>query len=288
LEPLLDDGQVVLGVVIPHGTAAGVAAGRQAPVAVVVDGTNAQISTTASNYAVQIIQTFNSQLASQNGASLAYPRIDARVRVVANPTLAVVNAMIPGLIALIMMMTLMIIMSMAVVREREAGTLEQMFTTPIRPGEYLAGKVAPYAVIAVAQSAIVGVLGTWWFGVPFAGNIWVLATGLALFLLVAIGLGLLISLVSSNRQQAIQTCVFTLIPFIVLSGWVFPIESMPEAFQPVTQAIPLAHMIEILRSTFMKQSGFADMAYPLLMLAGMAVVFFSSAVAATHYRLREA
>jgi ABC-2 type transport system permease protein len=287
IQPLLDDGKALIAVVIAKGTGAEVDAGRVAPIAIVVDGSNAQVSTVASSYAAQIVQAYNAQLASSYGSVGGVPQIDAKVRVVANPTLATVNAMIPGLVSLIMMLSLMVVMSMAVVRERESGTLEQMFVTPILPGEYLAGKVVPYALIATAQALFIGVLGSWWFGVPFVGNALVLMVGLLLFLLVCIGLGLLISLISSNRQQAQQAVVFTLIPSIVLSGWVFPIDSMPPTLSWVSQLLPLTHMIEILRSTFMKATDFIDMAVPLLALTTFAVIFFTSAIFATHRRLRE-
>ena len=143
-----------------------------------------------------------------------------------NPTMDPINTMIPGLIAAIMMISLMAIMCQAVVKERESGTLEQMFVTPIRPTEYLIGKVTPYAVLATAQMLLVAGVGTLWFKVPFNGSIWVVLTGLFLFMFTCIGLGLLI-LVSRTRHQAQQAVMFIMIPTMVLSGFIFPIQSMP-------------------------------------------------------------
>lgn len=145
------------------------------------------------------------------------------------------------------MISLMSIMSQAVVRERESGTLEQMFVTPIRPSEYLIGKVAPYALLAVAQLSVVAAIGVLWFKVPFNGSVWVVFVGLALFLLISVGLGLLVSLISRTRQQAQQALVFIMIPTMVLSGFIFPIESMPEAIQPLTYAVPLRYALTVLR-----------------------------------------
>ncbi|MDR3070410.1 MAG: ABC transporter permease [Propionibacteriaceae bacterium] len=285
MKPLLDDGEVLLVLVVPKDTGALVNSGQVAPIGLVVDGSNSQVSTVASGYAMQIMQTFNAQIAAESGVSLSMPGIDAQVRVEYNPTMAPINAMIPGLMCMIMMMSLMAIMSMAVVREEESGALEQMFITPIRPGEYIIGKVTPYAAAAFVQSVFVGTLGAWWFQVPFIGNIWLALAGLALFLLSSLGLGLLISLISSTRQQSQQAVVFILIPSMVLSGFVFPLEAMPAWIAWIPKFIPLTHILVIMRAAFMKHADFTDMAVPLLSLAALAVAVFTSAVFATRHRL---
>jgi ABC-2 type transport system permease protein len=289
LRELLDKGDAVLALVVPEGTAADVSSGRVAPVGLVVDGSNSQVSTVASAYAAQIVSAFNLRLAARSGGavSASVPSVDVRVRVEYNPTLAPINVMIPGLVCFAMMLSLMLVMSMAVVRERESGTLEQMFTTPIRPGEYLVGKIAPYAMLAAAQSVLVGIVGALWFQVPFIGNIWIALTGMLLFLLACIGLGLLISLVSNTRQQAQQAVLFTLLPSMVLSGFVFPVDSMPDVLAGLSQFFPITHALVVLRAAFLKNSGFADVAQPLLLLLAFAVVFFTSAVIATHRRLTD-
>ncbi|HRC13373.1 MAG TPA: ABC transporter permease [Dermatophilaceae bacterium] len=286
LQPLLDTGVAKVALVIPEGTAARLDRGETAPVGIVVDGSDSQIASVGSGYAAQAIARFNTDRALAAGSAPA-AGIDARTRVMFNPTLDPINTMIPGLVAAILMISLMSIMSQAVVRERESGTLEQMFVTPIRPGEYLVGKVLPYALLATGQVSIVALVGLLWFKVPFNGSFWVVVLGLVLFLFVSVGLGLLVSLISRTRQQAQQALVFIMIPTMVLSGFIFPIESMPEPIQPLTYAVPLRYALTVLRGSFVKGSDIGALAGPLWAMAGFAVVIFGAAVIATRRRIAE-
>ncbi|PFG16022.1 ABC-2 type transport system permease protein [Propionicimonas paludicola] len=287
LRPLLDRGTVTVAIVIPEGTEDRLITGQTAPVGIVVDGSDSQISAVGSGYASQIIAGFNAELRDAAGVSLSPPGVDARIRVMFNPTMDPVNTMIPGLIAVIMMISLMAILSQAVVKERESGTLEQMFVTPIKAEEYLIGKVTPYAVLATAQMLVVAVVGMLWFRVPFSGNVWVVLTGLALFMLTNIGMGLFVSLVSRTRQQAQQAMAFLMIPTMILSGFIFPIESMPDLIQPFTKLIPMTWALIVLRNSFVKGSDFAALTVPLVVLAGFAVVIFTAAVVATRRRISD-
>ncbi|MEZ5089699.1 MAG: ABC transporter permease [Micropruina sp.] len=287
LQRLMDTGTIAIAVVIPEGTQAALDRGETAPIGIVVDGSDSQVASVGSGYASQIIARYNAERLRAQGVDLGAPGIDARVRVMFNPTLAAVNTMIPGLVAAIVMLSIMAVMGQAVVKERERGTLEQMFVTPIRPTEYLIGKVTPYALVAVVQLCLVAVVGVFWFGVPFAGQISVVAAGLALFMLTSIGLGLLISLVSHTRQQAQQLMMLFLLPSFVLSGFIFPIDSMPAPIVPLTWFVPLTWAIEILRGAFIKGSGFEALAMQFWVLATFAVVIFGAAIAATRRRLTE-
>lgn len=287
LRPLLDRGTVKVGLVIPEGTETRLIRGETAPIGIIVDGSDSQMSGVGSGYAAQIIARFNADRRDQLGMVVAAPGIDARVRVMFNPTLDPVNTMIPGLIAAIMMISLMVIMSQAVVKERESGTLEQMFVTPIRAGEYLIGKLTPYVVLATAQMLLVAAGGLLWFRVPFNGDFFLVLVGLTLFMFTCIGLGLLVSLVSRTRHQAQQAVMFTMIPTMVLSGFIFPIESMPPIIQPFTNLIPLKFALDVLRGSFVKGSDFAALATPLFALAGFALVIFTAAIIATRRRITE-
>jgi ABC-2 type transport system permease protein len=287
LRPLLDRGTVKVALVIPEGTSARLSRGETVPIGVIVDGSDSQISAIASGYASQIVAQFNTDRMAAQGVSVAAPGIDARVRVMFNPTLDPINTMIPGLIAAIMMISLMAIMSQAVVKERESGTLEQMFVTPIHATEYLIGKLTPYAALATAQMLLVAAGGLFWFRVPFNGNFFVVLVGLALFMFTCIGMGLLISLVSRTRHQAQQAMMFVMIPTMVLSGFIFPIQSMPAIVQPLTNLIPLTWALEVLRGAFVKGSGFGPLAVPMLVLAGFAVVIFGASIVATRRRIAE-
>jgi ABC-2 type transport system permease protein len=287
LRPLLDSGTVKVGLVIPAGTQDRLDRGETAPVAIIVDGSDSQISAVGSGYASQIVAQFNADRRSASGVSVAPPGVDARVRVMFNPTLDPVNTMIPGLIAAIMMISLMVIMSQAVVKERESGTLEQMFVTPIKATEYLIGKLTPYAALATAQMLLVAVGGLFWFRVPFNGSFWVVLVGLFLFMFTCIGLGLLVSLVSRTRHQAQQAVMFIMIPTMVLSGFIFPIQSMPPLIQPLTNLIPLTFALEVLRGAFVKGSDFNALGVPMLALVAFAVVIFGASIVATRRRIAE-
>jgi ABC-2 type transport system permease protein len=287
LRPLLDRGQIQVAVVIPAGTQSHLDRGETAQIGIIVDGSDSQVSAVGSGYASQIISRYNRELMTDAGVSVAAPGVDAQIRVMFNPTLDPINTMIPGLIAAIMMISLMAIMSQAVVKERESGTLEQMFVTPIRASEYLIGKLTPYAGLATVQMLIVAAVGVLWFRVPFNGQVGVVLVGLALFMLTCIGLGLLVSLVSHTRQQAQQAMMFIMLPTMVLSGFIFPIDSMPPLIQPLTNLIPLTFALEVLRGAFVKGSGFAALAPQLWILAGFAAVIFTASIIATRRRIAE-
>ena len=287
LLPLLDAGTQAVAIVIPEGTDAALRLGETAPIGIIVDGSNSQVSQVAGGYATQIVAAFNATLVAESGLTVSPPGIDASIRVEFNPTMEPITVMVPSLMAVILMISLMVIMSSAVVRERESGTLEQMFVTPVRPGEYIVGKVLPYTLLACLQMLLVGSGGLLWFRVPFAGNVLVVVAGLVLFMVVCIALGLFISLVSRTRAQAQQATAFVMIPTIVLSGFVFPVESMPLAFQWISNVIPLTHALGILRAGWVKGTGFVELQRPFLFLTGFALVLFTGAVIATRRRLTE-
>ncbi|TLM76792.1 MAG: ABC transporter permease [Actinobacteria bacterium] len=287
LGPLLDSGAAQVGIVIEPGTAVALERGEKVPLGIVVDGTDSRIASTASGYAAQIAAQLNRQRLDAKLGAMGGPGLDARVRVVFNPALKAINAMIPGLIAEILMLTMVVVMSQAVVRERARGTLEQMFVTPITRGEYLLGKITPYFLIACVQATFVGTVGVLWFKVPFAGSIATVALGLALFSGTAIGIGLLFSLISRNQHQAQQTAMFYMIPTMVLSGFIFPIESMPPAVVPLTYLIPLRYALVVLRSAMLKGSGVGDLAAPMLAMVVFSVVVFGVAVSSFRKRLSD-
>lgn len=287
LQSLLDRGTVAVAVVVPEGTESRMERGSTAKIAVVVDGSDSRTAAVAGGYSAQIVSSFNQRRIAEQGVDLSGPGIDARVRVLYNPSLRLVNTMIPGLIAFVLLLSTMSIMSQAVVRERERGTLEQMFVTPISRGDYLVGKVTPYMITSVIQMTTVAVVGRYWFQVPFNGRLSVVIVGLLLFMFTAVGLGLLISLVSRTRTQAQQTVMFIMIPSMVLSGFIFPIESMPAAIVPLTYLIPLRYIMIVMRAAFIKGSGFGDLWVELVAMAGFSAVVFGVAVAKFSKRLAD-
>lgn len=286
LRGLMDGNDVQVAVVIPEGFGERVLKRAPAPVEVVVDGSESKTSQLAQGYAQRILQDASAELyAPPPGLRLRVPALDVRVRVLFNPALRQVDTMVPGLIAFILLLSTTMLMSMAVVKERERGTLEQLFVTPIGRAEYLIGKMVPYALVASVQIAVIFLAGTLWFGVPFKGSFWVVGAGAVLFLFTSLGQGLLISTVSRTRYQAQMAVMFVVLPSFLLSGFMFPLESMPRPVYLVTYAIPLRYFLVVLRSSFMKGAGFAALAPQLLAMAGFSVAIFGAALLRFHKKL---
>ncbi len=287
VRPLMDANRIQAALLIPPGFQRALERGERASVTMVVDGADSKTASVVMSYSQQIVLDADKRMREESGLDLPDVGIDAEVRALYDPALRNVNSMIPALGAFIMMMTIMAIMSQAVVRERERGTLEQMFVTPITRSEYLVGKITPYMIVAAVQATFVMLLGALWFHVPFYGSVPVVGTGLLLFAFSAVGLGLAISMVSKTRQQAQQTLMLILMPAMVLSGFIFPIESMPEPIQPLTYLIPLRYIIIVLRDNWMKGAGFDALWFEMLALAAFSAVFFLAALARFHKRLAD-
>ncbi len=161
----------------------------------------------------------------------------------------------PGIIALVIMVSVLNLTAMAVVREKEVGTMEQIMVTPIRPVEFILGKTIPFALIGILQVALVSSIGVFWFGVPMRGSVALLFVALLIYLLSFLSLGLFISTISRNQQQALVTTFFFTFPIILLSGFIFPIANMPTVIQWVTYLNPLRYFLIIIRDIFLKGSG---------------------------------
>jgi ABC-2 type transport system permease protein len=287
LTPLIDSGRAQVGIVIPKGMSDSVERGETVCVGIVVDGADSMTASVASGYAAQIIAEFNQRQLGLAERQARGPSIDSRVRVMFNPSLKSVNAMIPGLINAILLISMGAIMSQAVVKERARGTLEQMLVTPMTRGEYVVGKVLPYVGLAIIQASFVGIVGRYWFQVPFNGRVITVVVGLGLFMLTSIGIGLLVSLVSKTQQQAQQTLMFVLLPMMVLSGFIFPIESMPAVVAPLAYVIPLTYALIAVRGAFLKGATITDLASPLLAMTVFAIVIFGATVTRFRKRLSE-
>jgi ABC-2 type transport system permease protein len=289
MRTLLDANRAQVALLIPQGFGEQVLRAAAAPVEVVVDGSESKSASVAQGYAVAILGELDRKLVKRPPGvdALAIPSIDARIRVLFNPSLRSINTMVPGLIAFILLLSTTMLMSQAVVKERERGTLEQIFVTPISRAEYLLGKVLPYTIIASAQISVIFIVGTMWFGVPFNGSLLVIGAGAVLFLLTCLGQGLIVSTVSRTRYQAQMGTIFIVIPSFLLSGFVFPLESMPPAVYAVTHLIPLRYFLVILRSNFMKGAGFVPLAPQFAAMAVFAVVIFGFALGRFRKKLED-
>jgi len=225
-------------------------------VQVVADGTDANSSGVALGYVQGIVGEFNAAAAAAEGAGP--PAIEGRVRVWFNPDLESRNFMIPGVLALLLLLVTANLTSMAIVREREIGTLDQLNVTPLARWELILGKLLPYGAIGVLDVILVVAVALFWFEVPLRGSVWLLMGASLVYLLCTLGLGLFVSTISSTQQQAMMTSVFFfLVPMVFLSGFIFPIENMPRPIQWLTTVIPLRYFLVIVRGIFLKGLDFA-------------------------------
>lgn len=255
---------------------------RTAAVQLVVDGSDSNTARFVVTYATQIATAANSELVLERAQRAAgglprTGRVELQPRAWFNADLESRNYYVPGIIAMLVMLVGLMLTSMAIVREKEAGTIEQVMVTPIRPVEFILGKCAPFAVVGFANTAMVTAIALLWFDIPFRGSFPLLLGGIALFLLSNLGIGLFISTVSSTQQQAMMTTFFFFFPAMLFSGFIFPIPNMPAFFQWLSLLDPLRYMLVIIRGVFLKGVGFDILwtQYAALLALGVAVLAFS-------------
>jgi ABC-2 type transport system permease protein len=243
--------------------------GTGAPGLFIADGSDLFTAQAAARQIQALVQS----LAQQTGTA-AY----VEMKILYNPNLRSVNYMIPGLVGVVMVFIATMMTAVAIVRERERGTLEQLLVTPVSPVELMLGKIIPYMVIAFADFLLVMACGVFIFHVPFAGNPGLLMLLSLAFLFVCLGMGLLVSTVSQTQQQAMQMAVFTLLPQILLSGFIFPLAAIPWAIRWIAYLAPLTYFLPIARGTFLRGEGIGDLWLWAVILVGYAVVIISLAV----------
>jgi len=192
---------------------------------------------------------------------------------------------VPGIVGSLTLVLVTTLTAFAVVREREVGTLEQIMVPPIRPFEFILGKTVPFFLIGLLDVTLIAVIGTLWFQVPFRGEIMVLSAGAVLFLLCMLGVGLLISTMSSTQQQAMVTSFFFIMPAVTFSGFGFPISTMPQWLQYLTYLSPLRYFLVVLRGTYLKGIGFNILWPQMLAMAFLGTVLLTSAVLRFHKAL---
>ncbi len=258
-----------MAVVIPPGYGRAVAQGHPQAVQVIADGSDSNSAGVSLGYATNLIAAYGRELAAQQpaGRETSYvasgfsrtggPALEAVVRVWFNPQLESRDFMVPGVVALLLLLVTTNLSAMGIVREKEIGTLEQLNVTPLRRVELIIGKLLPYGLVGIVDVVLVLAVALLWFEIPMRGSLALLFGMTLIYLLCTLGLGLLVSTISSTQQQAMMTTTFFfLIPMVLLSGFVFPIENMPDLVQPVTYLIPLRYFLVILRSVFLKGVGF--------------------------------
>ena len=270
----LDHGRAIAGIEIPANFARDLTRGGAA-IQILVDGTNSNVATVARGYAERIAGQYGMRALANSpmGAGGATPAvaIELRERAWFNPDLASRDYNVPAVVGMIILLTSMLLTALAVVREKEIGTLEQLRVSPLTPGELIAGKTIPFAITGMLELAIVTAVALLWFHVPFRGNVLMLLLASALYLLPALGLGLLISTLANTQQEAFMVNFLIMMPTILLSGFMFPVSSMPVVFQWLTLLNPVRHYLEIVRAIFLKGAGFAPLWPHYAALLGMGV-----------------
>ena len=287
----LDHADVVLGVEIPRGFAADLAAGRQASVQVLVDGSSANTANVALGYATTIIARWGlergARVAAREGAIAgANPGaaagtaagVEFRARAWYNPNLESKVYNVPAVMGTLVMMMSLLLTSLAVVREREIGTLEQLMVSPLTPLELIIGKTLPPVFVAFVDMVLITVMAILWFDIPFEGSFVVLATAGVGYILTGLGVGLFISTVSNTQQEAFMSMFFFFLPAIMLSGFMYPVENMPHALQYLTLADPVRHFLIIVRGVFLRGAGWTVLAPQILTLYGIGLAVLGFAV----------
>lgn len=284
LARLLDVGTAQVALAIPPGLARSIERQEGAKIQVLVDGSESNTATIGAGYIESIFAGWNISLVKESLARRGIkprgiPPIDPRVRVWFNPEMKSANTIVPGLIAAIMMMVAALLTSLTVVRERELGSLEGLISTPVRKHEILVGKTLPYLVIALIDCAVIAGVGVIVFNVPFAGSVVMfIGTSLA-FAAAGLAIGLLASVVAKTQLFANQIVVLsTMLPSMLLSGFMFPIESMPKWVQAITYIVPARYFIKITRGIMLKNQPVADLVMPTLFLLALGTLLFTISV----------
>jgi ABC-2 type transport system permease protein len=284
LDRWFEENRAWMGLVIPGDYHERVGSGRPATVQVIADGTDSNSTNVAMGYAGNLINAYNEELSRKQllaaGQDVAPRAIDARIRVWFNPQLESRDFMIPGIVALLLLVITTNLSSMAVVREKELGTLEQLNVTPVTRWQLILGKLLPYGIIGILDVILVTTVAVTWFRIPLLGSPILLFATSCIYLLTTLGLGLFISTISNTQQQAMMTATFFfLTPMLYLSGFIFPIENMPAVIQPVTYLIPLRYFIIIVRGIFLKGIGVAVLWPQILALLAWGLAIVGLAVA---------
>src|SRR5262245_3152187 len=284
----VDDGRARAAIMIDADYARRIKRGRPAEVQVLVDATDPSASQSAIAAAQLVGQTSNVRMLSQRtGAALGERRmpLEVRVRPLYNPALKSVLFIVPGIIGMILSNILIIITAMAVVRERESGTLEQLIVTPLTRTEIMLGKIGPYVLVGLVQMTTVLLVGHFLFRVPIRGSVPLIYLVALLFIIANLGLGLFISTLVTRQAQAIQLAFLFLLPNVLLSGFMFPREAMPRAAAAFGLLLPLTHFLQVIRGIVLKGVGLEALWPQCLALVGFSVLFITFSTLRFHKQL---
>jgi ABC-2 type transport system permease protein len=277
LDAAIARGDAQAGIVVPTDYPRDLARGTTATVQVIVDASDPLSSTAALGAAAGVAQVRSLAILAAEARRPQLP-VEARVRPRYNPGLRSPNYIVPGLVGVILTITMVLVTAMAIVRERERGTLEQLIVTPITKTELMLGKIAPYVGVGIVQMTAVLVLGRFVFDVPLTGNVFLLYGVALVFVIASLSLGLFVSTLVRTQQQAMQASFFFVLPNILLSGFMFPRQAMPIVFQWLGAFLPLTHFLKVLRGILLKGVGVTELWQEMLLLLLFAVGLIALAV----------
>jgi ABC-2 type transport system permease protein len=292
IEEMIESEHIKMALVIDSGFIQKLEKKHQAPLQVILDGSDGFQAGVALNYASAIVQRFATKILQKNinfsifaiGGDITElvgqgegNLIDSRTRLWYNPELKSRYFMVPGVIVIILMVLTMILTSVSIVREKELGTMEHLIVTPLKRRDLIIGKLLPFVFIGFIDVAVIITIAILWFKLPFKGSFALLALGAGLFLLSTLSLGLLVSIISKTQHQAMMTGFFLALPFMLLSGFIFPIANMPQWVQYLTYAIPPRYFLTIIRGIFLKGVGFSILwpQFVMLFALGFGILLFS-------------
>jgi ABC-2 type transport system permease protein len=273
----LDAGRAIVGLQIPADYARRLRSGQGVAIQVAVDGTNSNTGTVAQSNALRILRDHAERRLASTGGTGAPAGVDLRLRAWYNPDLASRVYNVPGVLGVIVLLMSLLLTALTLVREREMGTLEQLLVTPLEPAELILGKTLPVALIASVQFTLVMLVAVFWFGIPFRGSLPALVAAALIYIVSGLSFGLLISTVARTLQEALMVMFLFFMPAIILSGFMFPVFTMPEVFQWITLVNPIRHFLEIVRPVFLKGYGVAELWPQYLALLVIAAAGFVAA-----------
>jgi ABC-2 type transport system permease protein len=288
LRELIEKGEARLGIIIPPDFGTNIKGGGKTEIAIVLDGSDPSVASTALSAAQLIGQAYGANVQAERLSRVGVtgvgePPLDVRTQVLYNPNLEDAYFMVPGIVGMVLFAITSIVTANAIVRERERGTIEQLIVTPIRPWELIIGKITPYVILALFNTVEVLAIGSLWFGVPIRGSMALILALSSLFLLSSLGIGLLASTIANTQQEAMLTVYMTLLPAIFLSGFFFPLEAMPRFLQLVSYLVPLRYYLSIIRALLLKGVGIAALQQDVIAL----VVFGTFLMVTASLRFRK-
>lgn len=269
----IDGGYARAGFVIPAEYSEDIQSGRTAKVQLIVDGTDPTTAQTILSSAGGVFQARSVDIIEETLGNAMPQPLELRSRVWYNPQMSSINFNIPGLIGVILQTVTLMLTSFSIVRERERGTMEQLIVTPITNMELMIGKIIPYVIIGFVDIVLALALSVFWFRVPIAGSIPLLLVFSLIFLFGALGMGLLISIISKSQLQAMQLSMFMIMPNLLLSGYMFPRAAMPDLINRLSTVLPLTYFINVLRGIILKGNGFMDLYREFIILSAFGIVF---------------